>query len=316
MSAEWTSVPAEWERRDQAPDPSVWATVRTPALPSISECNPAAVRWRDLVIDPDLAGLVPGRARPSSIVITDGGDEWRLPLDDVLPTRLAWHPQRPLLAGLAIRERRAYVWTADHRARTVTVHLHLRAAVSFTAYGHPPVAWCGDDRLVLPVPGPDADARPDGDAEAAPPEARPVAFEATGPNVVAFEPPPEELVRLAGARLAVADLGSGTGESTPLTPPMLLRSLLPAPTGNKVIATHGYWDAGDEALHWADVLIDLDAPGTPRPVPSGGEYRALLEPPPSDPEPTAGAVTATRPAVPIPTGLGTATLALPPAVPG
>lgn len=307
----------EWERREEAPDRSAWATVRTPALAPIAEHNPAAVRWRDLVIDPDLAGLAPGRARPSSIVFSDGGDEWRLPLDGVLPGRLAWHPRRPLVAGLAVRGRRPYVWTADRRARTVTVHAHLRAAVSFTAYGHPPVAWCGNDRLAFLVPGPHRDAG------AGPPDGRPVVFEAAGPGVVSFEPPPEELERLAGARLAVADLGSGADAGTPLTPPMLVRSLLPAPAGDVVLVTHGRWAAEDEGLRWTDALVDPDAPGTPRPLPAGSEYARLLAPPPSSPdataEPTAKAGTGTAlpiPTVSIPTGAGTAALTLPPAEAG
>ncbi|MBC6459919.1 alpha/beta hydrolase family protein [Actinomadura sp. HBU206391] len=326
----------EWERREEAPDRSAWATVRTPALASIAEHNPAAVRWRDLVIDPDLAGLVPGRARPSSIVIADGGGEWRLPLDGVLPGRLAWHPRRPLVAGLAVRGRRAHVWTADRRARTVTVHAHLRAAVSFTAYGHPPVAWCGDDRLAFLVPGPHRDA------VTGPPDGRPVVFEAAGPGVVSFEPPPEELERLAGARLAVADLRSDADAGRPLTPPMLVRSLLPAPAGNAVLVTHGRWAAEDEGLRWTDALVDLDAPGTPRPLPAGSEYARLLAPPPSSPdataEPTATTGTGTGggagvsiptvsipavsipavsiPAVSVPMGAGSAALTLPPAEAG
>jgi predicted esterase len=301
-------VSAERERRDEAPDGSAWATVRTPALASIAEHNPAAMRWRHLVIDPDLAGLSPRRARPSSIVLSGRGDGWRLPLDDVLPARLAWHPRRPLVAGLAVRRRRAYVWTADYRARTATVHTRLRAAVSFTDYGHPPVAWCGEERLAFLIPGFGRSA------EAGPP-AGPVVFEAAGPNVVSFEPPPEELERMAGARLAVVDLGSGAGACRPLTPPMLVRSLLPAPGANAVIVAHGRWAAEDEHPRWTDVLIDLDAPSRPRPVPSGGEYAALLAPPPK-PEAPGEPETTAAPAVSIPTGFGTATLTLPPAESG
>ncbi|GLW62548.1 hypothetical protein Arub01_07920 [Actinomadura rubrobrunea] len=295
---------AEWERRDEAPSGSAWAAVRTPALPSIAEHNPASVRWRDLVIDPDLVGPAPGRARPTSITVSAGGDEWRLPLEDVLPTGLAWHPRRPLVAGLAVRERRAYVWVADYRARTCTLLRHLRAAVSFTGYGHPPVAWCGDDRLALLVP------EPGGTAEAGPSEGRPAVFEAAGPGVVSFEPPPDELERLAGARLAVVDLAAGIHAAAPLTPRLLVRSLLPAPEGSAVIVSHGRWVGDDGGLDWADVLIDLDAPGRPRPAPRVDGPVPPPSPRPDEPE------TEAAPAVSIPTGFGTAALTLPPARPG
>ena len=300
---------AEWERREDAPDGSAWAVVRTPALPSIAEHNPAAVRWRDLWIDPDLAGPVPGRARPSSIVFHCGGTPWRLPVDDVLPGRLAWHPRRPLVAGLAVRRRRAHVWTADYRARTATVHTRLRAAVSFTAYGHPPVAWCGDDRLAFLVP------EPDRDTGAGPRDPRPVLFEAEGPGIVSFEPPADTLERLASARVAVADLRPDARAAAPLTPPMLVRGLLPAPGGDAVLVSHGRWSAEDEELRWTDALVGLDAPGTPRPLPPGGEEARLLAAPPA-PSGTAEPEPADEDGIPIPTGAGTAVLTLPPPEPG
>jgi predicted esterase len=287
--------------------------VDTPDRPSISECNPAAARWRNLVIDPDLAGLVPARARPSSIRITCGDhrEEWRLPLDDVLPTRLAWHPRRPLVAGLAVRNHRAHVWIADYRARTVVLHENLRAAISFTGYGDPPVAWCDDDRLALLVPVLHAPA-------ASVPSGRPVVFEASGPGQVSFAQPPAELEQLAGARLAVVDLGHGlapdSGEVVLLTPPLLVRSLLPAPTGRAVMVSHGRW-SGDgpdiEGLRWVDALVDLDAPGRLFPVPEGHHV-----PPVVGSEPGRAAEQLTEPArttVSIPTGFGSAPLVLPPA---
>ncbi|MFC9970709.1 alpha/beta hydrolase family protein [Spirillospora sp. NPDC127200] len=281
----------EWERHDEAPDPSVRAVVRTPALPSVAEHNPAAAHWRDLEIDPDLAGLAPGRARPSSIVISVGGDRWPLPVDDVLPAPLAWHPRRPLVAGLAVRDRRAHVWIADYHARTCTVLNGPRAAVSFTAYGHPPVAWCGD-RLVLLIPG--------SDPEPERPQEHPVVFEAAGPGVVAFEPPAAELQRLAGARLAVLD--PDTGASTPLTPVLLVRSLLPTPAGDAVTVSHGRWSDEDGALRWTDVLLDLDAPERPRPAPPASE---------DVPPPTAGP--GTEPAASIPVGPAARLVPSPPA---
>lgn len=297
----------EWERRDGAQDAAVWATVRTPLSPSIAERNPAAVRWRDLLIDPDLAGPVPGRARPTSIVIHADGEDWPLPVHDVLPTGLAWHPRRPLVAGLAVRKRRAHVWVADHRARTATVLTRLRAAVSFTSYGHPPVAWCGMDRLavLVPVPGRDAVAQP--------PDGRPVAFEAAGPRVVSFQPPPDELERLAGAALTLVNPDEGAPAGPPLTPPLLVRALLPTPEGDSVLVSHGRWDSDGEALRWTDSLIGLGAPRRPRPVPPGSEHALLLAPPPADQETVAGPA---RPTLPIPTGFHTAHLTLPPAGPG
>lgn len=296
--------------RSAAPDPSVWATVRVPARPSIAEHNPATVRWRGLMIDPDLVGLAPGRARPSSIVFSDGGDEWSLPLDGLLPAALAWHPRRSLVAGLAVRRHRAYVWTADYRARTVTVHHHLRAAVSFTAYGHPPVAWCGDDRLVLLTPV------PDGSDDPRPPDGRPVVFEAEGPGIVSFEPPVQELERLASARVTVAGLKPGSDTGTALTPPLLVRSLIAVPTDNTVLVGRGHWSAGEENPCWADIMIELDGGDGPRPVPPDSEYARLLAPWPGTVGATVEPGVTARPVTPITTGFGTATLELPAAETG
>ena len=285
---------APWQWRDEAPDASAWAVARIPGLPSVAECNPAAVHWRDLLVDPDLAGLVPGRARPSLLVLhtrDEQDDGWRPPLDGVLATRFAWHPHRPLVAGLLVRDRRACPWIADYRERTVTVLTELRAAVSFTGSGWPPIAWCGD-RLALLVPAADPDGGPFD-----PPSGRPVVFEASGPRIVSFEPPEEELERLAGARLALVDPGADTSGPPPLTPPMLVRGLLPAPGG--VVMSAGRWESGQ--LHWSDVLIDHAGP---RPAP-GGTFAPppVRDDPQQAPEPSG---------IPLLTGHGTARLALPP----
>ncbi|TDD72476.1 hypothetical protein, partial [Actinomadura rubrisoli] len=249
-------MPAEpsataWRRRDPSPDGTFWATVETPAHPSVREHNPAARRWRDLLVDPDLAGLVPGRARPSAITFeyADGRKPWTLPLPDVLASALAWHPRRPLVAGLAVRDRRAHVWIADLAARTVTPYAGLRAAVSFTGYGAPPVAWCGDDRLALLVPA-------GRDPEPAVPDGTPIVFEAEGPGHVTFDEPPSELEHLAGAHLAITGLRMGAAPKT-ITPPLLVRSLEPEqPDGGTLRLSIGRHDEDANGLRWTDVLVN------------------------------------------------------------
>jgi alpha-beta hydrolase superfamily lysophospholipase len=315
----------KWRGLDFAPDRSAWAVISTPAYPSIAECHPAAVQWRNLRVDPDLVGLVPGRARPAHIGI--GSHErdglWTLPISPVLGTWLAWHPERPLVAGLAVRDRRAYPWVADYRARIVTRYEHIRTATAFTGHGgprHPPLAWCGDTRLSLLVPPPAAPSSPPGTPSST---GRPAVFEATGPGYLTFTPGPAELEELAAACLAVLDLEHG--DLTPLTSPLLVRSLIPAPTGRGLLLEYAD-DSGDgpdsDGLRWVTALVDTSTPGQPRPVPLGTrihlrtmdaeEHELLLEQEP--PDTAAPSAPAPEPrSFTVPTGFGSAGLTFFPA---
>lgn len=260
---------------DFAPDGSAWAVVSTPSYPSVGECNPSAVRWGGLRVDPDLVGLVPDRACPAHIGIgyRGCGDLWTLPVSAVLGTRLAWHPHRPLVAGFTVRARRICPWVADYRARTVTVHERVRAATSLTELGagrrHPPLAWCGDTRLALLIP-----RSPPAPPPVAPsPNGRPGVYEATGPGFIAFAPEAADLEQLAGACLAVLDVEHG--DLTTLTAPLLARSLIPSPTGRFLVLDRA--DAGgdgtdSDGLCWANVVMDVGSPGRSRPAPPGARW--------------------------------------------
>jgi len=261
-----------WQDVDVAADGSAWAVLTTPAYPGVAEHNPAAVQWRSLTVDPDLVGLAPGRARPAEIVIGDheSGDRWTLPVSGALSGKLAWHPRRPLVAGIAVRDRRACPWVADYAARTVTVFEHVRAAIGFTLQGgrsQPPLGWCGDERLVLLVPS--AEPR----SASAEQNGVPGVYEASGPGFVSFEPTLHELAELAAAAPAVVDLG--TGQQAPLGPPALIRSVDPSPTGRFVLVEyadqHGRTPDTD-GLCWTDIVLDTVLPGASAPVGRGGRW--------------------------------------------
>ncbi|MER8072343.1 prolyl oligopeptidase family serine peptidase [Streptomyces sp. NPDC094034] len=263
--------------RDYALGRRVWADVIAPTHPSLAEHNPATVQWRDRTIDPDLVGLTPGRARPTRIDIAHGGSRaWTLPIQEVLATPLAWHPNRPLVAGLLVRGRRAHPWVADYRSRTLTVLDRVRASTAFTAQGGTPLAWCADGRLALLVPGPESSPGP----EVEMPLARPVTFEAKGPKHVTFFPGTGELKALAAGRVAVLDLGGG--EPVPLTGPLLVRGLRPAPSGESLqveyaedegvavgLGEHDGVAGVREApagLRWRTTLVETGAQGSTRPA--------------------------------------------------
>jgi predicted esterase len=231
-------VPAELEdvawsgvRRhvEMSADRSAWAVVSTPLHPSVDEANPGAVRWRDLVVDPDLGGLVPGRARPAQVLVhTSGPDSapWRLPVRDVVGCGLAWHPRRPLVAGLSRVAGQTHPWIADYRARTTTEYPRVRVTTSLTGLGGPPVAWGAAGRLLVLTPA-ERGRRPVPDA---------AAYEAVGPGFVAFEPLVGELAAMADAH--VSSLDPAGGVVTPLTPPLLVRRLVPSPSGCSCLVEH------------------------------------------------------------------------------
>nr|MDQ3988205.1 hypothetical protein [Actinomycetota bacterium] len=250
-----------WQEVDVAADGSAWAVLTTPAYPPVAEHNPAVVQWRNLAVDPDLVGLASGRARPTEIVIDDAesGGRWTLPVPGVLPGKLAWHPRRPLVAGIAARDRHACPWVADYAARTVTVLEHVRAATGCTLPGgrsQARLGWCGDEDLVVLVPS------------AAPPSVLAErngalgVYEASGPGFVSFEPPVHQLAELAAAAPTVVDLV--TGAQTTLGPPSLVRNMSPSPTGRFVLVEyvdqHGRAPDAD-GLCWTAVVLDTVMPG-------------------------------------------------------
>ncbi|MBW5481278.1 alpha/beta hydrolase family protein [Streptomyces bambusae] len=262
-------MPAElygvWRRQDTGPDGRTWAELTFPAHPPVAERHPSPVHWRSLVLDPALAGTEPGRARPLRIALHTAqrpDDGWELPVTDVLPTPLAWHPRRPLVAGLSVHEdRSARPWIADLTARTVRHYPDVRAATSLTGPGRPPLAWLTDGRLALLTP--DA-SRP---APADRPRWRAAVYEATGPGFVSFQPGPEELERVAAVRPATLEPGYGAVEL--LGPLLLVRALDAAPDGSLAIGhAHPSGVGPDEhGLRWATSRLHPSAPGRLVPVP-------------------------------------------------
>ncbi|MBM7814698.1 alpha/beta hydrolase family protein [Saccharothrix algeriensis] len=249
---------------DRSPDPHVWAVVSAPVHPSIADNNAAAVSWRGVRLDPDLAGVPPSPLRIARVEITHpGGDTpWAVQVESILGTGLAWHPELPLVAGLAVRDRRAYPWVADYRAGTVRRHPHMRSALSLTALGEhrlPPIAWCGADLLAVLLPAGAAEQP----AGTAPPTRPPIVHEATGPGYVVFDEAPAELVAMASARVAVAD--PRTGEVAPLSDPLLVRELSPAPSGAFLLVDHVLDRASGRAhpdgMSRATSLWEVPAPG-------------------------------------------------------
>ncbi|MFG2994629.1 alpha/beta hydrolase family protein [Streptomyces sp. NPDC048257] len=279
----------------------------SPAHPPIAERHPSPVHWRTLVLDPALAGAVPGRARPLRIEFFTTGrpdDGWELPVADVLPIPLAWHPHRPLVAGLAVGDdHHAHPWIADLAARTVRPYPQTRAATGLTEPGVPPLAWCEDGRLALLTPAPRRNP-----AEQA--AWRPAVFEATGPAFVGFEPGQDELVRTAGTRLVLLAPQDGAAET--VGPTLLVRSLAASPDGVVLGHVHPAGTGPDEhGLCWATSRLDPADPGrlvpvAPSPVP--GPPAQAQRPPAQAPRPSALGDPSTVHA--IPTGFGDARLTL------
>jgi dienelactone hydrolase len=247
-----------WNGLEAAPDGRAWALVETPAYPSWDEANPAAVAWRDLHVDPDLAGVEPSRTRGAVRIGVADATPWAPPVGRQ-PARLAWHPGRPLVAGLTRCGRHAHPWVADYAARTFTTHVNVRAALSLTAldpYRRAPLAWGADGELLLPVAG-----RRLPEPQAAPPCAR--AYEAVGPGHVDFMPDAVELTALAAAPVVALDPERGTTRS--LTGPSLVRALSPSGDGGLLLVEYADErppDAdeapahGEDALRWRTAVID------------------------------------------------------------
>ncbi|AZM57251.1 hypothetical protein DMA15_35730 [Streptomyces sp. WAC 01529] len=260
---------------DAAPDLSAWALITAPVRPSLREAHPDTDMWGEWRVDPGLVGLDTGRARPIRVEIghPDGEDRWRLPVADIVPSALAWHPRLPLVAGLALRGRRAHPWIADHRARTVVRYGQVRAATSLTCLGgagRPPLTWCGSDLVILTPAPPPAGG---GGAE---PSRTAVVCEARGPGWPAFPQGVPELAALAAVR--VAELDPGTGTLRTLTGPLLVRELEPAPGGGHLLVTHLDEDASHSLEpHWAAAVTGT-APfargAGARPVPARTRWAA------------------------------------------
>ncbi|MEG8275808.1 S9 family peptidase [Streptomyces sp. AHA2] len=285
-----------WQRIDSAPGLAVRALITTPAYPSLRDVHPELAVWGELRVDPGLAGLDTGRARPLRVEIgpADGGeDPWRVPVEGIAPGALAWHPRLPLVAGLALRGRYAHPWVADHRARTVVVHDGIRAATSLTGLGgtgQPPLAWCGSG-LVLLSPAPATTTK--ADTVASEPGLAPVACEAHGPGWLAFPQGVPELAALAAVQVVLLpDPEGGGGPLRPLTGPLLVRGLDPDPDdGEHLLVTHLDEETShSERLNWATTPADLSGrgaervpPGSRRPLgapgtPPGPDDRALGAP--------------------------------------
>ncbi len=244
---------------DASPDLSAWALFTTPKCPSFRETHPALALWGHLRIDPGLCGLDTGRARPSRVEIGCYGHNalWQVPLAEISSSTLAWHPTRPVVAGLAVRDHQVYPWVADYRARTVTLHDRIRAATSLTGLGggrQSPLVWCGSRLVMLtPVVARYRTAAPEQEWE-------PAVYEATGPGHLAFpEGTPELSARVA---VHVAVMSPGADETSVLTSPLVVRDLEPAPGGGHVLIE--YLDENtshSESLQWAASVADIHARG-------------------------------------------------------
>ncbi|WP_031509577.1 alpha/beta hydrolase family protein [Streptomyces megasporus] len=284
--------------------------VTVPAHPSVTERHPSPVHWRSLVLDPALAGAVPGRARPRRVEFFTArrpDDGWELPLADVLSVPLAWHPRQPLAAGLAVRGHRAHPWIADLAARTVRLYEDVTAATGLTEPGRPPIVWLDDGRLALLVPAP----RHEPAAE--PPAWRAAAFEATGPGFVSFEPGLEELRRAAGTRPALLDSADGTVKV--LGPPLLVRSLA-AVDGALLVGHVDPTGTGpdEHGLSWSVSLLRPAEPGRLRPatVSAPDASRASAEPGPATGASPAWPSPGPDTVHPVATGFADARLMVPP----
>lgn len=254
------------ERRwlDLAPGKTAWAKVTAPARPSLAERNPAAVHWRELLVDPDGVGVITGSALTTLVDLywEDARFPWTLPLSGTLPSPLAWHPLRPLVAGLIVLDDfRVHPWIADYRDRTVTVHEQVQAATSCTSFtSAPPLAWCCSTGLVLLVPPAEAAAP----TAAKDPDAQPVLLEARGPAFPEFTPGLAELVRNIGAQVAEFDVE--TQELTPRSEPLLARSVIPKPETRSVTVEHADRVAEhpvEARFHWSATEVELRHRSTP-----------------------------------------------------
>ncbi|MER6950413.1 prolyl oligopeptidase family serine peptidase [Nonomuraea sp. NPDC000554] len=150
---------------------------------------------------------------------------------------------------------------ANYRQATVTHYENVRVVTSLAGQGSP-IAWAGD-RLVVLVPGEPAD---DEDPASF---AAPAIYEASGPGEVTFSPGLRELERLAAARVATFD--PGTERLTPVSPPLLVRQLSPAPGGNHLIVEAGAGE-GPGGLPRRLGCMEITGRARMRPLPEGTRW--------------------------------------------
>ncbi|MFB6978368.1 alpha/beta hydrolase family protein [Streptomyces scopuliridis] len=263
-----TTDDGERDTVETRPDLTAYAVLTAPARPPVSDYNPATVHWRNLSLDPDLTGLAPSRSRHARIALRRDGDPrpWPLPLRTLPAAGLAWHPTRPLVAGLVQRGRTVHPWTADYATRRVTVHERVRAALSLTPHGRGRrcLAWCGDRELALLT----APSQPPRAPSAGPAEVwAPVVCEASGPGHIVFLPGLSELAALAAATVSVLDPATGALRVLTAPAPLLIGGLEPSPTGRRLLVDHavGTDDSvrqTDDALRWSRAVVRTDLPAS------------------------------------------------------
>jgi dienelactone hydrolase len=241
-------------RLDACPDGSARARVTSPALLGIADHRHAGRWWRDLRLDESACGLAAQRAQPTSIVIEHRDDRWPLPVRGLLGCGLAWHPVRPLVAGLAVSGAQARPWVADYAERNMRIFGRVRAATSLTGLdrsGGSPLCWRDEHSLVFLAPRPRESCGPARD--------EPLVYEAAGPGFVSFEPGLEELLAATGVAISLLQLGDEAVRT--LTGALLVRRLQAHAGGLLVQHAAGLRDGagGHRGLVWSTAALDLRA---------------------------------------------------------
>ncbi|MFK4084861.1 alpha/beta hydrolase family protein [Kribbella sp. NPDC020789] len=249
MSADLISI------EQAGPAAHLRAEFEIPVQPSIAEFNPAGVRWRDLRIDPGLRGVDPRRARPARISVAG----WVVPIEAPSGGPLAWHPTRPLVAGLAFAGRRAYPWVADYHDRTLTRLTDWSAVTSLTelaAGNGSPLLWCADDRLIFLAPADDV---------AVDTGLQPLIYDASGPATVVLQEDTNRLEALTAAVVSVVRLDSRTADR--VAAPMAVRRLTSVPGSSTVEVEHLDGESAS-GLSWATIRLPIGGEPFVAPTPS------------------------------------------------
>ncbi|WP_433553466.1 alpha/beta hydrolase family protein [Micromonospora zamorensis] len=176
---------------------------------------------------------------------------------DAAAPELAWHPHRPLVAGLAVEGRRLYPWVADHASGVITHYRDVSAATSLTAHGGRqvvPLAWIGRSGLaLLTVP-----------EQEEPPSERPPAptiLEATGPGFINFAPSGDALHAAVSVHLSLLDVD--TRNLRPLTPPLVVGRVVASPSGRLILLDHLGGEPPESDSHrlpWQVSIVDPTRP--------------------------------------------------------
>jgi dienelactone hydrolase len=263
-------------------DGSARARVTSPALLGIADHRHAARWWRDLRLDESVCGLAAERAQPTAVVIEHRWQRWQLPLRGLLGCGLAWHPSRPLVAGLAVRSGRAHPWVADYAERSVRTLEGVRAATSLTGLDRgagAPLCWLDEHTLAFLA----ARRR----REPGPPLDEPLVYEARGPGFVSFEPGIDELLAATGAAVSLLHLRDETIDA--LTGPLLVRALHVA--GRQLVVRHATdlrdGPGGRGGLVWSAGRLDLcTRPATLEPHEDLDPRPSAASPPPAPARPS------------------------------